>query len=678
MKMDLVLDLDNFDSQEAEGSRYVLTSPRSLEACARMRIRPVQLLPKTIDEFVEENPGKPLPLLQVFHDNHELKRIELLQRCKEIRQTIIMENKVQSKKDNSSKIGSTKITPRSKTLPRMKSEKASSKETLSQSKSVGNKFDHDENNNPEEVNNTYEVIPTIPNTSPRNPKKLLKQSLTPQKFGQRLTPRQGANFVKSKSRSEANLEEPYMISTPVAAKHSSSRKSLERTGRSMLGDSSSLRSRSLSDRHWQDRKRSRSLDYSKVKPFKGADMELASSMKFASSQFMSGCSTPQKQKDQKILEVMKDKRKQQENEARKISEKQKEWVDEKRKEERRKLQDQLEKDRSLRQSHLEWEKRMKEKEDRRVREIKRNEQEKLTLIEETEKQIERKRKEQERIQRAIIEERRKSELLRKQQQEAAKHTVEKEVKAFQEATEREIDTKLDKAQRTKLEMEMKEINKLQYLNKSQREKFLKLENELKKRKDEDEERLKTELQKRMEKAEILRTRKIEAREQSLRLQAKEEDERMQRTKEKHETLNKKNDEYLQSIAEHKKELLKKANSTLMQNIQTKSKRAQQLREVSQEEQKRRLKQIEEEEKKYLSETKDFLEAKDYRSKTHQQLKEAAIQLSRANARAAEAARSEVKQKDDTFLQSHNHAALISSIGRGPRTGLVNASTVKLG
>lgn len=73
-----------------------------------------------------------------------------------------------------------------------------------------------------------------------------------------------------------------------------------------------------------------------------------------------------------------------------------------------------------------------------------------------------------------------------------------------------------------------------------------------------------------------------------------------------------------------------------------------------------------------------LEVKDIRAKTHQQLKEAAIQMSRTNARAAEAARLEVKQKDDTFLEAARHVTLLTSIGRGPRTGLVNASSVKFG
>lgn len=39
-----VLDLLNFESDIAEGCEYVLTSPRSLQACAQLNIKPVELL----------------------------------------------------------------------------------------------------------------------------------------------------------------------------------------------------------------------------------------------------------------------------------------------------------------------------------------------------------------------------------------------------------------------------------------------------------------------------------------------------------------------------------------------------------------------------------------------------------------------------------------------------------
>ena len=63
--MEVVLDLYNFDSADADGSKYVLTSPRSLEACSRMKVKPVELLQKSHADFSQENAGKSLELIQV-------------------------------------------------------------------------------------------------------------------------------------------------------------------------------------------------------------------------------------------------------------------------------------------------------------------------------------------------------------------------------------------------------------------------------------------------------------------------------------------------------------------------------------------------------------------------------------------------------------------------------------
>ena len=61
--MDPQLNLYNFET--AEDSRYVLTSPRSLEACARLNTKPVELLPRPYSEFVSENNGKTSDYIKV-------------------------------------------------------------------------------------------------------------------------------------------------------------------------------------------------------------------------------------------------------------------------------------------------------------------------------------------------------------------------------------------------------------------------------------------------------------------------------------------------------------------------------------------------------------------------------------------------------------------------------------
>ncbi|XP_074501465.1 uncharacterized protein LOC141773502 [Sebastes fasciatus] len=83
------LDLNNFNLAEAERSRYVLTSPRSLESCTRLGVKPVDLLIKSLNEFVAEQRGVPFEAMRVMHESYEKERMKLLRMCREERERII-------------------------------------------------------------------------------------------------------------------------------------------------------------------------------------------------------------------------------------------------------------------------------------------------------------------------------------------------------------------------------------------------------------------------------------------------------------------------------------------------------------------------------------------------------------------------------------------------------------
>ncbi|XP_054655371.1 coiled-coil domain-containing protein 177 [Dunckerocampus dactyliophorus] len=85
------LDLNNFDSAEAEKSRYVLTSPRSLESCARLGIKPVELLVKSLNDLLSEQRDVPLEMVRVMHESYEKERTKLLQMCRDERERIIQQ-----------------------------------------------------------------------------------------------------------------------------------------------------------------------------------------------------------------------------------------------------------------------------------------------------------------------------------------------------------------------------------------------------------------------------------------------------------------------------------------------------------------------------------------------------------------------------------------------------------
>lgn len=87
------LDLYNFDSPAAEGSRYVLTSPRSLEACARCGVKPVELLPRLLTDFIREAPGRSMRVATGLFEVYERDRHAKLRHCREERERIVREEK---------------------------------------------------------------------------------------------------------------------------------------------------------------------------------------------------------------------------------------------------------------------------------------------------------------------------------------------------------------------------------------------------------------------------------------------------------------------------------------------------------------------------------------------------------------------------------------------------------
>uniref|UniRef100_A0A673J557 Coiled-coil domain containing 177 n=1 Tax=Sinocyclocheilus rhinocerous TaxID=307959 RepID=A0A673J557_9TELE len=83
--------LNNFNSPETEDSRYVLTSPRSLEACARLGVKPVDLLFRSLTDFIDENQKSSLEEVTALYEEYEKGRRERLRLCREDREQIIQE-----------------------------------------------------------------------------------------------------------------------------------------------------------------------------------------------------------------------------------------------------------------------------------------------------------------------------------------------------------------------------------------------------------------------------------------------------------------------------------------------------------------------------------------------------------------------------------------------------------
>ncbi|KAH9520091.1 hypothetical protein Btru_059929 [Bulinus truncatus] len=93
MDADIRIDLNNLEDVKFENSKYVLTSPRSLEACSRLNVKPIELLYKPLAEFQEELLPQDVPLRTIYdmYDEREHIRQKKLELCRLERSKIIKE-----------------------------------------------------------------------------------------------------------------------------------------------------------------------------------------------------------------------------------------------------------------------------------------------------------------------------------------------------------------------------------------------------------------------------------------------------------------------------------------------------------------------------------------------------------------------------------------------------------
>ncbi|XP_071803196.1 uncharacterized protein [Asterias amurensis] len=99
----LHLDLYNFESVDADGSPYILTSPRSLEACTHLGVQPIELLHKDLMKFEEECllTGQPLSNAKMLYNLQEQQRLRNLKECRRLREGIIIEEENEHNAKNS-------------------------------------------------------------------------------------------------------------------------------------------------------------------------------------------------------------------------------------------------------------------------------------------------------------------------------------------------------------------------------------------------------------------------------------------------------------------------------------------------------------------------------------------------------------------------------------------------
>nr|CAB3228296.1 coiled-coil domain-containing protein 177-like [Phallusia mammillata] len=633
--MDQVLHLYNFDIPEAEGSRYVLTSPRSLEACSRLHIKPVQLLPKPFSEFVAENAGKSTEFVQIMFNDWEEKRVQKLKRCRHEREKIIMEHQV-----------------------------ASTKASKNKSKN--------ENRNPNSLNKPKPLSRISPEKSMQSPRQPKKKATTQSVFVNNSN-----NVMKTCKPPIIQTESPSRERTPETTEllHASS---LSSNNYHQIGFESpeSERSRSM-DLNKLNRSRSKSVETQK-RSSKFSTQSLRSSAMGFSSQLPSGYVTPQIERDKRLVVFMKEKRKRQEMEEKERRNKILQWSEEKQKHDEAKRKEEHLRQKELAASKVHWQTIVKKSEEKRITQQKEQEVKLLHQQEMIETTIKVNKEKQEKQRLRKLEERKKAVQERKHQQEKMLECVQKEVEAFQEATNQDIRGRLEKAEKIKLEAEMRELEKVKMMNRSQWERFREVQKLVRSKREEEERIKKQVIEEKIHRAEENHLKQILERNNTLKNQCHEIQEKIRQTKENQKRLDRQTEEHLYTIAEHKADLIKQAETTALKNTQNRSKRAQKMRISSEQSWKRNLSIIREKDQELVQKTMEDLEAKENQAKKHLQLKEAALEFSRVQAKINEAEREIVKRKSSNFNEMAQKAKLAANIGRGPRSSFVNYSTVKLG
>ncbi|XP_067929805.1 apical junction molecule-like [Watersipora subatra] len=88
------LNLYNFEEDEFAGSKYVLTSPRSLEACDMLGVKPLQLIYKPLADFQDEMRQQGLTFQEAYteYDHYEKERQAKLRECRDYRDKMIRDN----------------------------------------------------------------------------------------------------------------------------------------------------------------------------------------------------------------------------------------------------------------------------------------------------------------------------------------------------------------------------------------------------------------------------------------------------------------------------------------------------------------------------------------------------------------------------------------------------------
>lgn len=591
------INLFNFEDPKFEDSKYVLTSPRSLEACARVGVKPVNLLYKPLSDFQEELLPQDIPLRTIYnvYDEHEHDRQRKLRLCRNERNKIeIAPPSKKSVKKGSGKSPVTRTRSARSPLARGRLTRTLSDEGLNKSKS------------------SLQRSRTAWTTSVGH------KRVIPNELNHRMSE---LHEESMKLRNELLSRKERPKSARAAKKSSSLRRSKSASNLS-LSVSSLLNKSSIRE--------ARPIENSKLRKTLSKSQDLSNIT-----------ATP---RDQRILELMMMKG---EGE---ISANRDRFVADLAWEEQRKLEEEV-------KVRTEMKRRQMLAEENRIRDMKKKQMDKRRKKEEEKwkesvnKSIqsslhgwERRSQTQLRMRDLQLSEKKEKEDLRKRLQETNKTFLSRDEEEMKDLIRMKSESDLRSASQKKENRLLQETMRKLLEDRSKRELFEQRQRELEKLTEEEEEGLRASINKKHRHASYNHQQAIERRDKELNLSRMEREKKSLQAQLAQQKLEEEMEEWRSSITDHRKMAEEHASEIVARKMEVKVKQAKEVREEKEQHLREKLKQIEKEERLKKREVEDEILLKEQRARSLELDKSVTIQKCREVAHQSQVLRNSLREK----------------------------------
>lgn len=591
------INLFNFEDPKFEDSKYVLTSPRSLEACARVGVKPVNLLYKPLSDFQEELLPQDIPLRTIYnvYDEHEHDRQRKLRLCRNERNKIeIAPPSKKSAKKGSGKSQMTRTRSARSPSARGRLTRTLSDEGLNKSKS------------------SLQRSRTAWSTSVGH------KRVTPNELNHRMSE---LHEESMKLRNELLSRKERPKSARAAKKSSSLRRSKSASNLS-LSASSLLNKSSIRE--------ARPIENSKLRKTLSKSQDLSNIT-----------ATP---RDQRILELMMMKG---EGE---ISANRDRFVADLAWEEQRKLEEEV-------KVRTEMKRRQMLAEENRIRDMKKKQMDKRRKKEEEKwkesvnKSLqssmhgwERRSQTQLRMRDLQLSEKKEKEDLRKRLQETNKTFLSRDKEEMRDLIRMKSESDLRSASQKKENRLLQETMRKLLEDRSKRELFEQRQRELEKLTEEVEEGLRASINKKHIHASYNHQQAIERREKELNLSRMEREKKSLQAQLAQQKLEEEMEEWRSSITDHRKMAEEHASEIVARKMEVKVKQAKEVREEKEQHLREKLKQIEKEERLRKREVEDDILLKEQRARSLELDKSVTIQKCREVAHQSQVLRNSLREK----------------------------------